>query len=55
MLPAKLLQSVTLVDSPGMIDSAVGGGGRGYDFTEAVRWFAERADLIVCLWDPGAL
>lgn len=53
-LPHPLLKQVTLVDSPGMIDSV--GEGRGYDFAEAVRWFADRADYVLFFFDgekPG--
>jgi len=53
-LPHPLLKQVTLIDSPGMIDSV--GEGRGYDFAEAVRWFAERADYVLFFFDgekPG--
>mmetsp|Transcript_46782 Transcript_46782/g.111277 ORF Transcript_46782/g.111277 Transcript_46782/m.111277 type:complete len:545 (-) Transcript_46782:53-1687(-) len=48
-----------VVDTPGMIDMPVKApvsegyvGGRGYNFVEAVRWFAKRADLILLLFDP---
>lgn len=47
-----------VVDTPGMIDMPVQNsanhmaGGRGYNFLEAVRWFAQRADLILLLFDP---
>ena len=56
-----------MVDSPGMIDSPVsaggmssrggGGGGevvmdRGYDFAGVVRWYAERADIVMLFFDP---
>eukprot|EP01089_Gocevia_fonbrunei_P009420 TRINITY_DN21715_c0_g1_i1.p1 TRINITY_DN21715_c0_g1~~TRINITY_DN21715_c0_g1_i1.p1 ORF type:complete len:532 (-),score=127.88 TRINITY_DN21715_c0_g1_i1:24-1619(-) len=54
-LPCDLLKHVTVVDSPGMIDS-VGEEGRGYDFAQAVAWFAERADYILFFFDgekPG--
>jgi hypothetical protein len=47
-----LLREVTLVDSPGMIDAASPESGRGYDFAGAVRWFAERADVVVFFFDP---
>lgn len=50
--PADLLRQVTLIDSPGMIDEAKAGSGRGYDYPGAVRWFAERADLVVVFFDP---
>ncbi|WP_240484527.1 dynamin family protein [Pseudoponticoccus marisrubri] len=50
--PSELLRTVTLIDSPGMIDEAKAEGGRGYDFPGAVRWFAERADLVIVFFDP---
>jgi hypothetical protein len=61
----KLESPMMIVDSPGMIDSphSIGGGGasagggassdRGYDFVSAVRWMAERADVILLFQDPA--
>jgi hypothetical protein len=48
----ELLREVTLVDSPGMIDAVGKANTRGYDFPGAVRWFSERADLILFFFDP---
>lgn len=56
-------QNFMMVDSPGMIDSPVSAGGmtsssdgaimdRGYDFQGVVRWFAERADIVMLFFDP---
>lgn len=55
-----------IVDSPGMIDSPVNQSGmpqsystpgqsmdRGYDFQGVVRWYAERADVVLVLFDPS--
>jgi GTP-binding protein EngB required for normal cell division len=50
--PIPVLRDVTLIDSPGMIDSPGEGSGRGYDFAGAVRWFAERADVVLVFFDP---
>ncbi|MBQ1203534.1 MAG: 50S ribosome-binding GTPase [Loktanella sp.] len=50
--PIALLQTITLIDSPGMIDEAKAENGRGFDFPGAVRWFAERADLVIVFFDP---
>lgn len=50
--PIPLLRTVNLVDTPGMIDAAREDSGRGYDFTGAVRWFAERAELVLMFFDP---
>mmetsp|Transcript_26005 Transcript_26005/g.57285 ORF Transcript_26005/g.57285 Transcript_26005/m.57285 type:complete len:522 (+) Transcript_26005:131-1696(+) len=44
-----------LVDSPGMIDSPGGNQefmDRGYDFPGVVRWFAQRADIVLVFFDP---
>lgn len=53
---AKLLHTITLVDSPGMIDARVDPKrddyDRGYDFVGVVRWFAEHADVILLFFDP---
>lgn len=55
-------ESFMMVDSPGMIDSPVSMGGmagdgnktmdRGYDFQGVVRWFADRADVVLLFFDP---
>ncbi|MGY6411050.1 MAG: dynamin family protein [Alkalilacustris sp.] len=49
---SELLRDVTLIDSPGMIDEAKAENGRGFDFPGVVRWFAERADLVMIFFDP---
>ena len=42
-----------LVDSPGMIDSPHAESmDRGYDFQGVVKWFAERADVVLLFFDP---
>lgn len=51
-VPHDVLRSVTLVDSPGMIDAMGAVNTRGYEFPAAVRTFAERADLILFFFDP---
>jgi GTPase SAR1 family protein len=51
--PIGLLQDVTLIDSPGMIDTAEGSEEeRGYDFISVVRRMAEAADVVMLLFDP---
>ncbi len=58
--------SFMMIDSPGMIDSPVtvsdtgdrtaayrnNAMDRGYDFEGVVRWFGERADVILLFFDP---
>merc|ERR1712151_1219932 len=42
-----------LIDSPGMIDSPTSvNDDRGYDFPGVVKWFAERADVVLLFFDP---
>jgi len=50
--PSENLRQLTLIDSPGMIDSASNHQLRDYDFRECVRRFAERADLVLFFFDP---
>ena len=52
LLPLKILREVTLIDTPGMIDAADPEANRGYDFSAVVRWFAERADVVLVFFDP---
>jgi hypothetical protein len=59
VLDCQLLKHVHLIDSPGMIDSPAAGGATGggegqrpYDFAEAVRCFASKADLVLLFFDP---
>ena len=47
-----ILKSLTLVDSPGMIDASGSANTRGYDFAASVRQFAEASDLILFFFDP---
>lgn len=47
-----ILKTVTLIDSPGMIDSAEGTVGRTYDFAGVVKLLAELCDMVFFLLDP---
>ncbi|XP_071787237.1 sarcalumenin-like [Asterias amurensis] len=52
--PHKLLQKVTLVDTPGIIENRKQQE-RGYPFNEVLEWFMDRADLIFVFFDPTKL
>ena len=56
------MRDMIIVDSPGMIDSPVAYSGptdrsrdRGYDFEGCVKWFAEKADVILLFQDPVSM
>lgn len=53
--PARLLEEITIVDTPGVLSGEKQRIERNYNFVDISEWFAARSDLIFLLFDPAKL
>jgi hypothetical protein len=54
-MDSELLESVTIIDSPGVLSGEKQRGNRGYDYASVKKHFADRADRILLLFDCSKL
>jgi hypothetical protein len=54
-VPAPILRRISLVDTPGVQAGEKQKGGRGYNFEEVIKWWAQHSDRILVLFDPNKL
>jgi len=54
-MDASILNNITLVDTPGILSGQKQNIGRNYEYEQVMKWFAERADLIIIMFDAHKL
>lgn len=52
---ADILRNITIIDTPGVLSGEKQRIGRDYNYAEVVKWFAERADMIIVMFDAHKL
>lgn len=54
-LQSQILEGITLIDTPGVLSGEKQRIKRGYEFDQVTKWFADRVDMILLLFDVAKL
>ncbi|KAG4106738.1 P-loop containing nucleoside triphosphate hydrolase protein [Neocallimastix lanati (nom. inval.)] len=55
LVNSPISENITFIDTPGVLSGEKQSIGRSYNFPEVVKWFVERADLILLFFDVHKL
>lgn len=53
--PHPILRSISVIDTPGVLENTDGDHKRRYDYVNVCRWFVERSDAVCVLFDPSKM